>query len=1260
MKIVTTFHQPSSVFSSVRCQLSSRDLDHLVVAKLNRIDVYSLQPNGLQHECGLEIWGKVLVVKAVPVSGSSRSNLLLMLAHPDPTLVFLTYTETESGSAELVVKKQLSLYERSPRQAEFYNDVLVHPSGNHAVVSCYAGKLKIINLKGGNYSNDFDVSLPELSVFGLAFLPVPDGDLSLAILHLDYQERVQLLARDINVSDLELSPYHSSYLSSTSISSKILPSPTESIPLLVSVPPPEVEADAEEDEENFIGGVMIVGGRKVVIFEMTKGQARKKGKRRRVESNKASVDLAEVEKSKEKEREGRKRKPRSSVEWPWGDVTAICTLDHLSLRYFIGDAFGRLSMLSADHLKDQGLILIPLGETSPPTTLTYLTTQALYVGSHLGDSQVIQISQTPLSNLTIPTLPIPPSIKLTSSARLGAPSNVKGKGRAVDDAEEEKDCTKGSIIGSEGSFISVLEMHKNIAPIVDAVLADTDGSGQPQIVTCSGGANTGSLNVVRNGADFQELASIPGLTNITNVWSVREKFENSADTGILVSSLQTSHIFQLHDSGRNTTLSYTQEHPTKGLTTNQPTLAFGNVAQRVIGTDGKATYVNSQLVVQVTPKGALLLGYDEALGAYVRHAEWDLPGKEVVAASVNASQVLLALNGGLLVALSIAEGKTFKVVVWPDNSSNAEISTVSCVLLDPLKRFSSYITISYWESNIVDILLLDPSGFISVSKTQKLPALVRSAFLYNFGSDRTAKGNDYHPYLLIGLGDGSLVSFSWKDKQLKDKKIISLGHAPVSLTPCQVDGKRTVFAAGNRATVLSWEKKRLHNSPIMLKEVVGASALNTKTFPSSLILGTAKGLFIGRVRDLDKMHIRSVSFGLDNPRRLAYEPTLKVFGVACTRTEPSRVGDLQVSSSSFKLLDNISLSTLSNFNCAPEEEITALTAYSPSVDGNSMSLFCLGTYLFDAEEKEPTNGRLLIFTAYQSESPSKSSSLQLSMVASTDVKGCVYALTIVGDLVVAAVNSAVRMYHIKTENGPASLYSLELLSEWNHNYFVTSLASYGDYIVVGDQISSVSLLKVSNAKIQNIARDYGPLWPVCVEASNEENIIGANDALNLFTFTLTHTLGRSLLERDGGYHLTDFVTKFIRGSLTPMEAGNHILHPNHIFFTASGRIGVIVDVADGRFSLALTALQRNLGSTIKGVGEVDHTKFRTPKTTRGRSDADAGSFGFIDGDFLEQFLTYLGMPEQLDKIISGQSDPERLTMSIEEMQTILETLQSMH
>ena len=68
MKISSTFHPSSSVISSTKCRLASRDLEHLVVAKLHRVDVYSLRPHGLQHECGLDIWGIVCSVKPISIS----------------------------------------------------------------------------------------------------------------------------------------------------------------------------------------------------------------------------------------------------------------------------------------------------------------------------------------------------------------------------------------------------------------------------------------------------------------------------------------------------------------------------------------------------------------------------------------------------------------------------------------------------------------------------------------------------------------------------------------------------------------------------------------------------------------------------------------------------------------------------------------------------------------------------------------------------------------------------------------------------------------------------------------------------------------------------------------------------------------------------------------------------------------------------------------------------------------------------------------
>ena len=67
MKVVTTFHQPSSILSSIKCRLSTRDTENLIVAKLNKVIVYSIQPHGLRKECSADVWGKVLTIKVIPI-----------------------------------------------------------------------------------------------------------------------------------------------------------------------------------------------------------------------------------------------------------------------------------------------------------------------------------------------------------------------------------------------------------------------------------------------------------------------------------------------------------------------------------------------------------------------------------------------------------------------------------------------------------------------------------------------------------------------------------------------------------------------------------------------------------------------------------------------------------------------------------------------------------------------------------------------------------------------------------------------------------------------------------------------------------------------------------------------------------------------------------------------------------------------------------------------------------------------------------------
>jgi len=68
MKVVTTFHPSSSVLASCKWQLlDDARSEFLVVAKLNQLDFYSLQPEGLKYEDGLEIRGRVRAVRVVPI-----------------------------------------------------------------------------------------------------------------------------------------------------------------------------------------------------------------------------------------------------------------------------------------------------------------------------------------------------------------------------------------------------------------------------------------------------------------------------------------------------------------------------------------------------------------------------------------------------------------------------------------------------------------------------------------------------------------------------------------------------------------------------------------------------------------------------------------------------------------------------------------------------------------------------------------------------------------------------------------------------------------------------------------------------------------------------------------------------------------------------------------------------------------------------------------------------------------------------------------
>ncbi|KAH7910836.1 CPSF A subunit region-domain-containing protein [Hygrophoropsis aurantiaca] len=1254
MKIVTTFHPSSSVLDSAKLQLSDEDgSQFLVVAKLNRVEFHSVKPEGLRHEQTLEIWGRIHSIRPVPIESPHRLTVLVLTDHPEPQLIFVTFTVHDCNSSEVKATKYLSLFERNARASEFYHNMLVDPTARIAVVSVYVGKLKIVLLgEEGQYDRDFDASLPELNLLALAFVPSLD-EATLAILHVDHRQRLQLLSRTVSVDDLQISPLPSSLLPAAPLPEELFDVP-DAIPFLIPIA-------SYGDQKKFNGGILVVGGRRILLYEFTseESQGKHEAKQRRLEKKKKSTDSVEARnaKRKEEEREDRKKKVRAIIEWPWAEVTAWCPIDERGQRFFLGTKFGQLAMLSVNP--DCGndatiLTLFALGETSPPTTLTYITNQITYLGSHLGDSQLLKINPTPVSNLESRTLRIPSDIYTIKPSALAA--LAKGK---------QGEVGSGYIVNGHGNYISEIENYKNLAPIVDAAVVDVDNSGQYEVVTCSGGGNTGSIKVVRNGADLQIAAILEGISDVTNIWPIGPHTFDRVDTHLIVSTLQETFVFRFDGGGAVSRV----ENPAKGFLLGSPTLTVMNLKRRTPKRPGQpsAIYSESSLVVQVFPKGLLLLDYDTGLGEYTRVTDVQKidqflaqsTSTEIVAASANSSQILLALNLGTLVVLNVSEGgkiqyqKHHKFNHYP---RSGEISAVSCTPLDPSKPFATCAAVSFWESNHVEIVSLTAQSSIpTLCKTPSLTSLPRSLLLNNFASNDPQGRNEIHPHLLVGMSDGSVGSFVFKGgKELVDQKFNSIGGLPVSLHSCDINGRQVVFACGSRTSILFWEKDRLRQSPLMVKDVTAASPINTSSYKSSLVVACPDGLFIGNLQDLERLHIRSIPLGNDVPRRIAHSPSLRAFGVACIRETPCRIGETSSLVGSIHVYNDTTFEKIGHVILKENEEVLSLQNLVVSLDAGTTPLLCAGTMIFRGDESEPSDGRLILLSSDTSRSQPP-----IVIAASEHVKGCVYATASTCGMVAAAVNSSVIVYRLDHIGNQATL-TLCKVAEWNHNYVVTSLVSRGDKLFVGDAISSVSLLKMSDNQLRSIARDYGPLWPVSIEMFSDKNMIGANSDYNLFTFSLQTTQLQTTLERDGNYHLGDLVNKFVPGSLTAYETSNDItLSPKQLFFTSSGQIGVVIDVAD-ELALHLTALQRNLSNFYSRRRGANHTRFRAPKSAIGRSDAETTSYGFLDGDFLEHFLQYSGSLETQREIMQGQSEPETLTISMDRLSKVLERLQSMH
>lgn len=315
------------------------------------------------------------------------------------------------------------------------------------------------------------------------------------------------------------------------------------------------------------------------------------------------------------------------------------------LRYLLADDYGMLHLLEilVDGAIVTGIKVRKLGKISRATTMVHMGDGVVFIGSHIGDSQVIRL-----------------------------------------------------YLEAGDQAITVLQTMANIAPVLDFAVMDMGSregephtndysSGQARLVTCSGAHEDGSLRSVRSGVGLEDIGILADLEDIRNLFSLRSSEDSTADDTLVVSFPTETRVFKFDSRGE------VEEIDTfRGLSLDQHILLAMNIP--------------GGLILQVTPTSVSIVGLGPSCVVGQWHPPTN---QIITAASANYRHVLISVNGTTLVSLDIQQklrevavqtlgnGDQVACVHVPDDSSDIGVvgffksGSLSLLKLDDLQIIHS-------------------------------------------------------------------------------------------------------------------------------------------------------------------------------------------------------------------------------------------------------------------------------------------------------------------------------------------------------------------------------------------------------------------------------------------------------------------------------------------------------------------------------------------------------------------------------------------
>ncbi|GMH52129.1 hypothetical protein TL16_g01162 [Triparma laevis f. inornata] len=473
---VVTLQRATNVTHSVTCCFTSPEATNLVLAKANMLEIHALTPDGLTLEHELPCNGRISSLNSFVVGSNSESNFssstIITITTDRYKTANLIY---DSSSGQIKTLSSGDLRDQVGAEVEKGHLAIVDETYKLCVMCVYAGYLKIVPIdeKTGAMvvnSSSSSSSSPSPPASFNAALDEPDGVLdiqflhglpqpAIAILYVDNRQRHFLKTYTIELSKKELAP------------GPWTPYQVEAgASMLISTPLQPQK------------GILVVGQKTITFHNGTSTKA---------------IPM------------------QPTMMQAWANV------GDEGNRFLLGDHLGNMYVVVISTQNDvlHSLHIESLGETSTPSTISYLDNGVVYLGSSFGDSQLIKLT-------------------------------------------EERD-------QATGSYLELIQEYANLGPIVDFTLADLDRRGQSQIVTCSGSKKDGSIRVVRNGIGINEQAQVD-LPGIKGMWRLRSSSTSPFDRFLVQSFISETRILEINEDEM-------EETEIDGFSSTSPTLFASNV-----------------------------------------------------------------------------------------------------------------------------------------------------------------------------------------------------------------------------------------------------------------------------------------------------------------------------------------------------------------------------------------------------------------------------------------------------------------------------------------------------------------------------------------------------------------------------------------------------------------------------------------------------------------------------------------------------------